>query len=96
MDIQQLLIGTFAAINVISFMVMASDKRRAVRGENNGRSPEGFIFFLASAFGGVGVYAGMLVFRHKTKKWYFQIGIPLLIAQNFATLHLLNELIVKL
>ena len=23
---------------------------------------------------------GMLVFRHKTKKWYFRIGMPLILA----------------
>jgi uncharacterized membrane protein YsdA (DUF1294 family) len=32
----------------------------------------------------------MLSFRHKTKKWYFQIAIPLLILQNLATLYLMS------
>jgi len=70
---------------------MAYDKRKAIRGGTIERTPEGFIFFLAALFGSIGVYAGMLVFRHKTQKWYFQLGIPLLILQNFATLYLARE-----
>jgi uncharacterized membrane protein YsdA (DUF1294 family) len=50
------------------------------------------LFFLAAAFGSIGVYAGMFVFRHKTRKWYFLIGIPLLIAQNAAAIYLVYSL----
>jgi uncharacterized membrane protein YsdA (DUF1294 family) len=46
------------------------------------------LFFLAAAFGSVGVYAGMFAFRHKTRKWYFAVGIPLLMLQNLAFLYL--------
>ena len=53
------------------------------------RISEGMLFFLATAFGSLGVYAGMFAFRHKTQKWYFLIGIPLLIIQNTATLYLI-------
>lgn len=57
------------------------------------RTPEGLLFFMAAAFGSIGVYAGMLTFRHKTKKWYFQLGIPLLILQNLATAYLIREIL---
>jgi len=73
---------------------MWSDKRRALRGNGQKRAPEGLIFFLAACFGSLGIYAGMLVFRHKTKKWYFQIGIPLLILQNLASFYLVSEIFV--
>lgn len=54
------------------------------------RISEGMLFFLATAFGSVGVYTGMFIFRHKTQKWYFLIGIPLLIIQNAALLYLIH------
>jgi uncharacterized membrane protein YsdA (DUF1294 family) len=66
---------------------MAHDKRKSVNGADSDRTPEGLLFFMAVSFGSLGVYAGMLIFRHKTRKWYFQIGIPLLILQNAATLY---------
>src|SRR3989344_1459799 len=98
MTLDQLLIGSFAAINILAFGVMAYDKRISRRGRNNGpepdRIPEGLIFFMATALGGVGVYLGMLTLRHKTRKWYFQIGIPLLILQNLAALYVIRELVV--
>jgi len=91
--LQVVLIGILAAINFYAFFVMARDKRKAVKGSNLKRTSEGYVFFLAILFGSVGVYLGMLAFRHKTKKLYFQVGIPLLIAQNAATLYLLREII---
>jgi len=81
----QLLVGALAAINLWAFFVMAHDKRRSTHGHNAERAPEGFMFFLAAMFGSLGVYLGMLAFRHKTRKWYFQLGIPMLMVQNAAT-----------
>jgi uncharacterized membrane protein YsdA (DUF1294 family) len=81
------LIGIFAAINVLSFLLMARDKRRSIRGSGKTRTPEGKLFFLAAIYGALGVYLGMLAFRHKTKKWYFQLGISLLVLQNVAALY---------
>jgi len=81
------LIGVFATINVLSFLLMARDKRKSIRGSGKTRTPEGKLFFLAAIYGALGVYLGMLAFRHKTKKWYFQLGIPLLVLQNVAALY---------
>jgi uncharacterized membrane protein YsdA (DUF1294 family) len=91
MYLPQLLIGALAAINLIAFFIMASDKRKSVVGNNTQRTPEGVLFFLAAIFGSIGIYAGMQVFRHKTKKWYFQVGIPVLILQNAAVVYLLSN-----
>jgi uncharacterized membrane protein YsdA (DUF1294 family) len=93
MTLNQTLLIIFIFINLVAFFIMASDKRKSMQRGENERIPEGFIFFMATAGGGVGVYAGMQLFRHKTRKWYFQIGIPLLILQNFATWHLLTEVL---
>ena len=82
-----ILLTIFAAINLFAFFVMLFDKNKA---KNSGaeRISEGMLFFMAAAFGSVGVYAGMLVFRHKTRKWYFIVGIPLIMLQNFSFLYL--------
>lgn len=72
---------------------MLHDKRISVRNDAEKRIPEGVLFFLASIFGGGGIYAGMFIFRHKTRKWYFVIGIPLLLIQNFIVIYFLSTII---
>ena len=79
----QLLLFVYIAINLLSFIIMLMDKIKAKR-PGAERISEGKLFFLATAFGALGVYAGMFTFRHKTRKWYFLIGIPLLIIQNIS------------
>ena len=61
-------------INAIGFLTMGIDKNRAKMME--WRIPEK-AFFLTTLFGGgIGTIAGMYLFRHKTKKKYFTIGLP--------------------
>lgn len=79
------LVGFFLLMNVGAFLGMALDKRRS-RQSGAERIPEGLLFFWATMFGSVGVWLGMFTFRHKTQKWYFILGIPLLIAENIACL----------
>lgn len=76
----------FLVVNLIAFSVMFRDKSRS-RKDGAERVSEAMLFFLAAAFGSIGVYAGMLFFRHKTRKWQFIVGIPLLIVQNIVFLH---------
>ena len=66
---------------------MYRDKQKSRRSANANRTPEGMLFFLATIGGSIGIYAGMLLLRHKTRTWYFQIGIPLLILQQAALLY---------
>lgn len=84
----QLLLVIYLIINILAFIIMLSDKLQS-RQSGTQRISEGKLFFLATAFGALGVYAGMFVFRHKTRKWYFLLGIPLLIAQNAALIYLI-------
>ena len=64
-------------INLAALIVFGVDKKRARRHE--WRISERTLFLLALAGGSVGAILGMLVFRHKTRKWYFILGIPLIL-----------------
>lgn len=83
----------FLLVNLIAFLIMYLDKIRS-RKDGPARISEGMMFFMATVFGSVGVFAGMFAFRHKTQKWYFLIGIPLLMLQNAASLYLIYLLFI--
>ncbi len=83
-----LVASLYFVINLFAFSIMLFDKIRSTR-TGAERVSEGTLFFLAAAFAAIGVYIGMFTFRHKTRKWYFLIGIPLLIVQNAALAYLI-------
>ena len=64
----------FVAINLIAFLAMWIDKKKAKKG--SWRIKESTLFTLVFLGGGIGGIAGMYTFRHKTKKLYFTIGFP--------------------
>jgi len=82
----QLWLMCFFVANAAAFIVMLWDKQRAKK-TGAKRISEGILFFMATMFGSIGVYLGMFAFRHKTHKWYFMIGIPMLIFENLAFLY---------
>lgn len=43
------------------------------------RIPEKMLFGVSLLGGSAGTWAGMYLFRHKTKHWYFVIGMPLIL-----------------
>ena len=61
-------------INIIGFLAMLIDKKKAQRGD--WRIPEKSLFIITLLGGGIGTIAGMYTFRHKTKKLKFTIGFP--------------------
>lgn len=63
-------------INVIGLFYMWSDKRRARKHQY--RIPEKVLFLFSALGGGIGTWAGMYLFRHKTRHWYFVLGMPLI------------------
>ena len=71
-----------AAVNVIAFVVYGADKRRAKKDKR--RVPEKTLFLLAIIGGSAGAFAGMRIFRHKTRHWYFVWGIPAILAVQIA------------
>lgn len=70
-----LLLGLLA-VNLFGVWLCRTDKRRARR--KKWRVPEKTFFITAFLGGGPGVWAGMYLFRHKTKHWYFVFFIPVI------------------
>ena len=78
----QYILYYFAAINLVTFLIYGIDKLRAKRGA--WRIPEKTLFLLPLLGGSVGAIAGMRVFHHKTKHWYFKYGLPLILILQIA------------
>ncbi len=57
---------------------MLMDKRAAKK--SAWRIPEARLMNIALSGGCFGIYAGMMLFRHKTKHLQFRIGVPLIMA----------------
>lgn len=68
------------AINIVAFILMGIDKRRARRGQ--WRIPEAVLILSALLGGGIGALAGMFLFRHKTRKAKFTVGIPAILVME--------------
>jgi len=76
------LLGYLVLVNLIAFTVYGADKRRARKDRR--RVPEKTLFLLAIIGGSVGAFAGMRLFRHKTRHWYFVWGIPAIMVLQIA------------
>ncbi len=70
-------------LNSLSFLCFLIDKRRAIKKEY--RIPESFLLMISFLGGSLGSILGMRSFKHKTKKWKFKIGLPLLLIFNIVT-----------
>ena len=68
-------LALWAAVNLTAFALYGADKRKSKRGE--WRIPERTLLAIALLMGGAGAFAGMRVFRHKTKHLSFRILVPL-------------------
>ena len=71
------LIIYLVAVNIITFLAMFIDKKKAKHG--SWRISEKSLFILVLLGGGIGGIAGMYTFRHKTKKPAFYIGFPFIL-----------------
>ena len=79
MDWARILEGYLAILNLASFAIMAI--------------PEKTLLVLAAAGGSPGVWLGMYVFHHKTKKRKFTLGVPVILClQGLALLLLVKGL----
>ncbi len=74
MNVILLLIIYVFFINLIGFIIMGIDKKRAKK--HAFRIPEAVLFVIAIIGGSIGSIVGMRLFHHKTRHWYFTYGIP--------------------
>lgn len=65
-------------VNLVSFITMGVDKRKARK--RAFRIPEATLFVLAIIGGSLGSVIGMHLFHHKTRHWYFLYGMPVILA----------------
>ena len=77
MDGMKLFAIYLVVMNVLGVAVMWSDKKRARL--HRWRIPEKVLFGVSLLGGSAGTWAGMYLFRHKTKHWYFVVGMPLIL-----------------
>ncbi len=87
MNLYVIIAIVLAALNALSFGLMAYDKKCAKAGK--WRVPEKTLFLATACFGGLGGVLGMVLCRHKTKHWYFKLFFPLLLALQVIVLALL-------
>lgn len=71
-------------LNVIGILIMGIDKWKAKKGK--WRIPEKSLFMISLIGGSLGTLAGMYLFHHKTKHWYFVIGMPFILILHFLIL----------
>lgn len=71
-----------AAINVVTFVAYAMDKRKAKKG--TWRTPEATLLGLAAIGGSIGALLAMKILRHKTQHPQFYIGVPVILALQIA------------
>ena len=79
-----------AVVNIVGFILMGIDKRKARLGAF--RIPELTLFTVAVIGGSLGSIAGMYAFRHKTRVKRFKFGLPaILIIQLAAVVFLILQ-----
>lgn len=77
------------AVNICTFLVYGIDKQKARSGR--WRIPESRLLLLAAVGGSLGAWMGMYVFRHKTRKAKFYLGIPLILVIQCALAFILER-----
>jgi uncharacterized membrane protein YsdA (DUF1294 family) len=88
MELKNIELVYLLVMNVVGFAVMGIDKYKAIK--SRWRVPEKTLFLLSILGGSVGTWAGMYAFRHKTKHWYFVIGMPAILFLQIALVIYLN------
>ena len=71
----------FLLINLLLFILMGIDKRKAVT--NKWRIKEKTLFILCLLGGSIGGIIGIYTFRHKTKHLKSKIGLPFIFLVKF-------------
>lgn len=77
-----ILIWYLAAVNLITFTAFGIDKWKAVH--KQWRIPEKTLLGLSFIGGAAGGLVAMHLFRHKTRKRKFAVGVPLMLVLHLA------------
>lgn len=64
-------------MNLFGLLIMFVDKQKAKK--HAWRIPEKTLFGVSLVGGSIGTLVGMYLFHHKTKHWYFVVGMPMLL-----------------
>lgn len=67
-------------VNLTAFALYGIDKLRAKRGL--WRIPEATLILIAVIGGSIGALGGMYLFRHKTRKPRFSVGVPVILGMQ--------------
>lgn len=89
--INEVIIWYLTGINLLAFVMYGLDKQKARKGR--WRIPERTLLLLAAAGGSAGAYAGMLIFRHKTRHLKFKIGVPLMLVIHCILLYMAGSIL---
>ena len=79
-------------INAAGWLIMLIDKQKAIRHEY--RISEATLMSVAMAGGSLGCYLGMMMFRHKTRKPLFSIGLPIILSIHIVLCIILLPIII--
>lgn len=90
MPVISIILGYIFFINIVGFSLMGIDKRKAIK--KVWRIPESTLFIVALIGGSIGSIIGMNFFRHKTKHWYFVLGMPLILIAQIAAIIVLIKM----
>ena len=80
MSVYSIVLLYLELVNLTAFALFGIDKRRARRGQ--WRVPEAVLMWSAVLGGAIGALGGMLLFRHKTRKPRFTVGIPVILGMQ--------------
>lgn len=80
----ELIYSWLAVANIIAFFMYGIDKLKAKH--RRWRIPEATLLSIAAVGGSLGAFAGMKIFRHKTKHLRFQILVPLFLVLHIVAL----------
>lgn len=82
MRVYNIILCYLIVMNLAGLCLMGLDKSKA---RHHAWRISEKTLFLVSIFGGsIGTWAGMYLFRHKTRHWYFVVGIPLILVVQVA------------
>ena len=74
--------------NLVGLVLMGADKSKARR--HRWRIPERVLFLSALLGGSLGATVGMWLFHHKTRHWYFVVGMPAILVLQVAAFIMLR------